>query len=153
MSTRFPLTGRGDVNTYAVFAETFLNLMHAEGRAGLIVPSGIATDDTTKKFFGYISANGHLVSLYDFENRDRLFPSVDSRVKFCLLTLGSGVREAEFVCFATSVDHLKDRNRRFVLTSRDFALINPNTRTCPVFRSQADAELTKKIYFASSCVD
>ncbi|MEW6221134.1 MAG: SAM-dependent DNA methyltransferase, partial [Thermodesulfobacteriota bacterium] len=28
----------------------------------------------------------------------------------------------------------------------DFALLNPNTHTCPTFRSQADAELTRKIY-------
>src|SRR5690606_15338493 len=40
----------------------------------------------------------------------------------------------------------REGERRFVLTPRDFALINPNTRTCPVFRSRADAELTKKIY-------
>src|SRR5690606_41715133 len=33
-----------------------------------------------------------------------------------------------------------------ILTPRDFALINSNTITCPVFRSKADAELTKKIY-------
>ena len=28
----------------------------------------------------------------------------------------------------------------------DFALLNPNTRTCPIFRSRRDAELTKAIY-------
>ncbi len=33
-----------------------------------------------------------------------------------------------------------------MLDSDDFSLLNPNTRTCPVFRSQMDAELTKKIY-------
>lgn len=145
-SGRFPLTGRGDVNTYAVFAETFFQLMSPKGRAGFIVPSGLATDNTTKDFFAFISTNGHLVSLYDFENRERLFPDVDSRVKFSLVTLGHGVQQAEFVCFVTSVDQLREDERRFVLTPRDFALINPNTRTCPVFRSKADAELTKKIY-------
>jgi Beta-glucosidase-related glycosidases len=145
-SGRFPLTGRGDVNTYAVFAETFFQLMSPKGRAGFIVPSGLATDNTTKDFFAFISSNGHLVSLYDFENRERLFPDVDSRVKFSLVTLGHGVQQAEFVCFVTSVDQLREDERRFVLTPRDFALINPNTRTCPVFRSKADAELTKKIY-------
>jgi hypothetical protein len=53
---------------------------------------------------------------------------------------------AEFVCFATDVAHLADPRRRFTLTPDEFRLINPNTRTCPVFRSQMDAELTKKIY-------
>src|SRR5690606_16501021 len=54
-SGRFPLTGRGDVNTYAVFAETFFQLMSPKGRAGFIVPSGLATVNTTKDFFAFIS--------------------------------------------------------------------------------------------------
>jgi hypothetical protein len=36
--------------------------------------------------------------------------------------------------------------RHFSLSTEDFALINPNTRTCPIFRSRRDAELTKAIY-------
>jgi hypothetical protein len=50
-SGRFALTGRGDVNTYALFAEHFANLASARGRAGVIVPTGIATDATTAPFF------------------------------------------------------------------------------------------------------
>jgi hypothetical protein len=33
-----------------------------------------------------------------------------------------------------------------MLSAEDIELINPNTRTAPVFRTLADAELTKKIY-------
>src|SRR5690606_24055674 len=51
-----------------------------------------------------------------------------------------------FTFFATRTEHLADERRRFTLSPEDIALINPNTKTCPVFRSQADAELTKKIY-------
>lgn len=144
-SGRYPLTGVGDVNTYALFAETFAQLVAPNGRAGFIVPTGIATDDSTKAFFEAISQQGRLASLNDIENRDMLFPAVDSRMKFCLLTLGPA-KAAEFVCFATDVAHLTDPHRRFTLTPDEFRLINPNTRTCPVFRSQMDAELTKKIY-------
>ena len=36
--------------------------------------------------------------------------------------------------------------RRFTLTPDEIARINPNTRTAPVFRSRADAELTAKLY-------
>jgi hypothetical protein len=83
--------------------------------------------------------------LYDLENRDGLFDAVDSRMKFCLLTLGSA-QQAEFVCFATQVYQLSDSRRRFRLAPHDFRLLNPNTGSFPVFRSNADAELTKKIY-------
>ncbi len=41
---------------------------------------------------------------------------------------------------------LRDEERRFTLSAADIALLNPNTRTCPIFRSKRDAELTKVIY-------
>ncbi|WP_414485724.1 Eco57I restriction-modification methylase domain-containing protein [Stenotrophomonas sp. EMP41] len=142
---RYPLTGVGDVNTYALFAETILQIHADSGRAGFIVPTGIATDDSTKAYFGHITQNRRLVSLYDIENREAVFPSVHRSYKFCLLTLGASER-AEFVCFATQVNQLADPRRRFTLTPDEFRLINPNTLTCPVFRSERDAELTKKLY-------
>jgi hypothetical protein len=37
-------------------------------------------------------------------------------------------------------------DRRFTLSAEDIARINPDTKTAPVFRSRADAELTAKIY-------
>ncbi|PAT41769.1 Eco57I restriction-modification methylase domain-containing protein [Vandammella animalimorsus] len=163
---RYPLTGVGDVNTYALFAETILHITafspqekaqspssplpqeRASGRAGFIVPTGIATDDSTKAYFGHITQQQRLVSLYDIENREAVFPSVHRSYKFCLLTLGAAER-AEFVCFASQVSQLDDPRRRFTLTPEEFRLINPNTLTCPVFRSERDAELTKKLYRAA----
>lgn len=145
---RYPLTGVGDVNTYALFAETISQITCAEGRAGFIVPTGIATDDSTKAYFAHLTQSGRLVSLYDIENRDAVFPSVHRSYKFCLLTLGQA-EQAEFVCFATQVSQLTDPRRCFTLTPDEFRLINPNTLTCPVFRSERDAALTKKLYRAA----
>lgn len=147
-SGRYPLTAVGKLNTYPLFAETISQITHASGRAGFIVPTGIATDDSTKAFFGQITQKGRLISLFDIENRDKLFAAVDSRMKFCLLTLGQA-GTAEFVCFAAQVNQLADTRRRFRLTPSEFRLINPNTLTCPVFRSERDAELTKKLYRAA----
>ncbi|WP_312762057.1 Eco57I restriction-modification methylase domain-containing protein [Stutzerimonas balearica] len=147
-SGRFPLTAVGKLNTYPLFAETILQIHADSGRAGFIVPTGIATDDSTKAYFGHITQNRRLVSLYDIENREAVFPSVHRSYKFCLLTLGAA-EQAEFVCFATQVSQLADPRRRFTLTPDEFRLINPNTLTCPVFRSERDAELTKKLYRAA----
>ncbi|MCL4744330.1 MAG: N-6 DNA methylase [Burkholderiaceae bacterium] len=147
-SGRYPLTGVGDVNTYALFAETFFRLVRKDGRAGLIVPSGIATDDSTKLFFSEISQQGSLVSLFAFENEEFIFPSVHHSFRFCLLVLGATdvSRPARFVFFARQPEQVHEVHRQFMLSAEDFRLINPNTRTCPVFRSRADADLTKKIY-------
>ncbi|MBW2146286.1 MAG: N-6 DNA methylase [Deltaproteobacteria bacterium] len=144
---RFPLTAVGDVNTYALFAELSRRLLRQKGRAGIIVPTGIATDDTCKRFFGDVNAKKALVSLYDFENREKLFPDVDSRYKFCLFTTSrTPVDKTRFSFFLTRTAHLDDELRRFALSPEDIALINPNTRTTPVFRTRVDAGLTKKIY-------
>ncbi|HOT27582.1 MAG TPA: N-6 DNA methylase [Candidatus Ozemobacteraceae bacterium] len=145
-SGRFPLTGCGDVNTYALFSELFLNLPNQSGRAGLIVPSGIATDDSTKKFFGEISGTNRLARLADFENSLPLFSGVHRSYKFVLLTIGRNEPKGVFSFFAQQPSDLEDERRIFTLTAADIALINPNTRTCPVFRTTADAEITKKIY-------
>jgi hypothetical protein len=146
-SGRFPLTAVGDINTYALFAGLARWLLNSRGRAGIIVPTGIATDDTYKDFFADLNEKHRLASLYDFENREALFPDVDSRMKFSLLTMSAKpVERADFAFFSTRTEHLRDPQRRFALTPEDFALLSPNTRTCPVFRTRADAELTKAVY-------
>lgn len=148
-SGRYPLTGRGDINTYAVFAETDRSLLGGDGRLGVILPTGIATDATTQYFFKDLVVNGSICSLYDFENRKPLFEAVDSRFKFCLLTLvGRDTREpvADFAFFAHDPTDLQRANARFTLTPDEITLLNPNTGTCPVFRTRRDAEITLGIY-------
>jgi len=124
-------------------------LLSETGRVGCIVPSGIATDATTQYFFRDLTEHQALVSLYDFENRNGIFAGVHRSYKFCLLTLTGPARphkQAEFVFFAYEVEDLAEADRRFTLSAEDMALLKPNTRTCPVFRSKQDAELTKYIY-------
>ncbi len=149
-SGRYPLCGRGDINTYAIFAELNRSLIGIPGRAGFIVPTGIATDDTTKLFFQELVDRGWLQSLYSFFETRRVFIGTDSRGPFCLLTLkrpdGTVIDEAEFAFDLRSTADLSDRERRFTLSAADIALLNPNTRTCPIFRTRRDAELTKAIY-------
>ena len=141
---RFPLAGRGDVNTYAVFSELMRNAISPVGRAGIIVPSGIATDDTTKFFFADLVDRASLVSLFDFENRRKIFPGIDSRIKFSLLTMSGDARpidEAEFVFFAEDTADLTDPEKRFTLSPQDFALLNPNIyRRVPVLIREGDPD-------------
>lgn len=148
-SGRYPLAGRGDINTYAVFAETDRSLIAPTGRLGVILPTGIATDATTQYFFKDLVITRALVSLYDFENRDKVFEAVDSRMKFCLLTLTGQAAPADQAQFSFFAHHPRDLARdgaTFTLTPEEITLLNPNTGTCPVFRSRRDAEITLAIY-------
>ena len=146
---RFPLTGVGRINTYAVFAETILNLLKPTGRAGMIVPTGIATDFSTKKWFGHVVESGQLLSLFDFENRQGIFRGVHKSYKFSLLTIG-GTRNtrkaADYAFYLQDMEDLADEERHISLSASDFTLFNPNTRTCPIFRSRRDLEIARKMY-------
>jgi hypothetical protein len=148
-SGNFPLTAKGDVNTYMLFAELARRLVAPNGRVGLLVPSGIATDNTTREFFNELVRSERLATLNDFENRRRLFPDVDSRFKFCVLVYGGTsvtFECSDFVFFAHHVADLEEKKRHIPLSAKDIALVNPNTRTCPIFRTRRDAELTKAVY-------
>ncbi|HEY1351293.1 MAG TPA: N-6 DNA methylase [Ktedonobacteraceae bacterium] len=149
-SGRYPLCGRGDVNTYSIFAENMRGVISPRGRVGCIVPSGIATEDTTKYFFQNLMDKQSLTSLYDFENREGIFSEVHRSYKFCLLTLTgqelSVTHSADFAFFALKVEDLQNEQSRFILRAGDIRLLNPNTRTCPIFRSRRDMLITKAIY-------
>ncbi|QEX18088.1 hypothetical protein FRZ44_33920 [Hypericibacter terrae] len=150
-SGRYPLTGTGDVNTYALFAEHFSRLARGEGRAGAIVPTGIATDSSTSAFFGDLVENSRLISLFDFQTGMGFFDRIGhARFKFCLLTVlgrgGTSNRPAQFVCFIRQTSELDEKERFFDLTAPQIRLLNPNTRTAPIFRSRADADLAARIH-------
>jgi len=147
-SGRFPLTGRGDINTYSIFSELIEKSINTEGAAGFIVPTGIATDDTNKFYFADLIEKGRLASLFDFENKKAIFQNVHRSYKFSLITLGAKKegRQSNFGFFLHDVLDILDKERVFTLGQRDFLNINPNTKTTPIFRTRKDAELTAKIY-------
>lgn len=147
-SDRYPLCGRGDINTYAVFAESMRAALSANGRLGVILPTGVATDDTTRFYFGDLVTKQNLVSLMSFENEAFVFPAVHHAMKFCLLTL-SGGRHSEpitFVFYARTFSDLTEEHRRFTLSADEITTLSPNTGTCSVFRSRKDASLALSVY-------
>ena len=87
-------------------------------------------------------------ALYDFENRSKFFPAVDSRVKFSILSIGPS-RKTRFAAFLLNTQDLEEKERQIELEPEDFKLMNPNTLTAPLFRARADRDLTRKLYRAA----
>lgn len=146
LAGRFDLTATGDIDLYPMFAE--LCLSFSKEAWGLVMPTGIAVNDSNKAFFSKLIDENRLVSLYDFENREALF-DIHRMFKFCLITAGKAQAEPRTVSggfYLTRLDHLLDPRRIYTLQTSDFARLNPNTKTCPVFRTSRDAKLTAKIY-------
>ena len=150
----YPLLSGGDVNLYSLFVERAMTLVKPDGMVGLLTPSGIASDKTAARFFKGVATGGRLRALYDFENRRTrydlppFFPDVDSRFKFCAFVASPSPVEDPARCafYLHSVAELDDPERRFPLTAAEFAHVNPNTGTAPIFRSRRDAKLTTAIY-------
>ena len=151
----YPLLGRGDINLYSLFVERAKSLIKPDGLVGLLTPSGIYGDKNAANFFKEISTGGNVYGLFDFENRrigtgmPPFFPDVDSRFKFCALIFGGTGRilgETKCAFFLSDADSINNPDRCFSLTPADFARVNPNTGTAPVFRTQRDADITRRIY-------
>ena len=122
-------------------------MLGSSGRAGFIVPTGIATDDTTKAFFSDLMSRKNLAAFYGFENEAKLFKGIDHRVNFCLLVLSiPEVHAPSFSAFIREPSDLETPGRVYQLTTDEIATLNPNSGTCPVFRTQRDAEINKTIY-------
>ena len=143
-SGRFPSSSIGRLNLAYLFTEAVMNIVSRDGRAGMIVPSGISTDSFTQSLFRAIVESG-LVSLYSFENEDFIFSNVHHSFRFTLLTLGK-TANSSFAFFLRRPDDIARIGKIFSMSNRDFDIINPNTKNCPVFRSQQDYALAKKIY-------
>ncbi|CAA0078313.1 Eco57I restriction-modification methylase domain-containing protein [Zhongshania aliphaticivorans] len=147
---RYALTGVGDVNTYALFSETIYQIVAPLGRAGFIVPSGLATDNSTKDFFGELISKKSLDSFFEFENEGFFAGAGQGHMlRFALTTIvGSAqkISETRFLFQGKKIEHLHDPERVFTLSPEDIFRVNPNTLTCPIFQSRYDAEITKKIY-------
>lgn len=149
----YPEMSGGDANLYALMVERAERLARSDGMVGLLVPSGIAADQSAAPFFRSVSTTGRLAALLDFENRrtsrklDPFFPDVDSRFKFAAFVFGGQERKFDAAaCAFFQQSATAAEANAFKLTPQDFSRVNPNTGTAPVFRSQRDADLVKGIY-------
>lgn len=149
----FPLLSGGDINLYSLFVERAAHLVRKDGIVGLLVPSGIAADKGASEFFRSVSTTGRLGALLDFENRrntlglEPFFRDVDSRFKFCALVMGGSERTfPQAACAFFQQDAIAAETNAFPLAPDDFAAVNPNTGTAPVFRTRRDADITLAIY-------
>ena len=148
-SGQYPLLSGGDVNLYSLFVERAMSLVKPDGMVGLLTPSGIYADKTAAAFFKSISTTGRVAGIFDFENRKIFFKDVHASFKFCALIFGGEKRKfpgTECAFFLHDTETINDPDRCFSIAAVDFARVNPNTGTAPVFRSRRDADITRHIY-------
>ncbi|NLB49750.1 MAG: hypothetical protein GX807_02935, partial [Erysipelotrichia bacterium] len=147
-SNLYPILGKGDVNLYQLFAENFLKKVNDNGHAGIIVPTNIVTDDTTKEFFEYIVVHKCLISLFDFENKKELFKNVHREQRFSLLSMSryANLIPVKFAFYLHLPEELLKEERIFELKHSDIISLNPNTKNCPIFKEKHTIDIALKIY-------
>ena len=149
---RHPLTGAGEINAYLPFVETCWRLLAPGGRAGIVVPAGIAADRSASRLLGALLDAGALERLHLLDQAVQVFEDVSSRVGVAVLALRHGAcgprtsRRPAVVCeVAVGLDDAAadPGERAWPLDPAVPRLVNPNTGTLPLFTSRRDADLVE----------
>lgn len=77
---------KGDNNLFKIFVERAFQLLRKGGNCGLVVPSALNSDRGCSGLRRLLFENSTVHALIMFENRRRLFPEVDMRYKFNVLS-------------------------------------------------------------------
>ena len=149
------MTGVSRINLYSVFCERTLAFIAPNGRFGLVLASGLLTDDNNKDLFERLVNGQQLIRAWDFENSRGIFPGVHRSYKFALVCGGgtqSKVQEIDFAFYLPGLEELMDEQRHFSLSADELTLLNPNTKACPTFRNKGDATINIRIYRRTAAV-
>ena len=149
----YPLLSGGDTNLNSLFVERASTIAKPDGMVGLLVPSGIATELASQKFFEQLMMKGSVRCVFDFfnkrENGELFFSDVYYRFKFCAIVFSPGGRSfsnTRFATFVRNVEHLKHEDSTIEISLEHIRKVNPNSHTTPVYRWRRDPELSVAIY-------
>lgn len=82
----FPLNkGSGDGNLFRFFVERNLALLNPGGNLAYVLPSALMFEEGSMGLRKHIFTYCRMSFFYSFENRNGIFPDVDSRYKFALM--------------------------------------------------------------------
>ena len=87
----YRLQGNGHANRYQLFLERALQLTKPGGRVGLIVPSGIGTDQGSALLRRHLFDRTTIDTWLGFDNRHRIFP-IHRSMRFVLLSTATAGR-------------------------------------------------------------
>jgi len=142
--------GKGDINTFKLFLERFFNILNNHGRMGIIVPSGIYTDQGCQALRELFFEQSCIEFLYCFENRwPTVFSAVDGRFKFVLFGTQKGGTTDLFKCAFMEHDpeKLPDIDKDALkMDVEQVKRFSPETLSVMEFKSQRDVDVTTKIY-------
>lgn len=141
---------KGKIDLYKAFLERFFTILKKDGTMGIVVPSGIYTDQGCQQLRELFFRYSQVEFLYCFENRwPTVFGAVDGRFKFVTF----GTRKGESTdCFKCAfMEHDPERlpeidSGALRMRVKQVNKFSPDTLSVMEFRSQRDIDVTDKIY-------
>ena len=138
----------GKIDLYKAFLERFFHLLRSGGRMGIVVPSGLYTDQGCLPLRRLFLDHSRTLCLYGFENHCAIF-NIHRSFKFILFCTEKGGKTEAFRCAFMEPDP-----QRLVIIEKNALLLNPDrirrysphSLTIMEFKSQKDADITDKIY-------
>lgn len=144
----FRLQGKGKTYTYKLFLEASLHLLHEDGRLGMLLPSGVYTDEGSGAIRHYLIESCSWEWAYFFENRKRIFP-IHGSFKFGPIVLQrGGTTTAINTAFMRHDVREWERpeNLALSLSVVNVARYAPSTWSFMEFKSDRDLDLVERIY-------
>jgi hypothetical protein len=146
----FAALGAGDINTYKLFLERFFTLLCPHGHMGIVVPSGLYTDQGCLPLRQLFFNQSQIDFLYCFENRwPTIFPAVDGRFKFVVFGTEKGGETKDFKCAFMEHDpeRLPEIEERALKMQLDYVKkFSPESLSVMEFKNQKDIKITGEIY-------
>ncbi|MEI6259319.1 MAG: hypothetical protein WCR46_05350 [Deltaproteobacteria bacterium] len=142
--------GKGDINTFKLFLEQFFTLLHDGGRMGIVVPSGIYTDQGCQPLRELFFSRSSIEFLYCFENRwPTVFSAVDGRFKFVTFGMQKGGSTDWFKC--AFMEHDPERlpvidADALKMSMKQVKKFSPNSLAIMELKSQRDVDIITLIY-------
>lgn len=140
--------GSADLNLYKLFLETAHALAREGGSIGLLVPSGLYSDNGTRELRTLFLESCRWEWLFGIENRAKIFP-IDSRAKFNPVIIEKG-GSTKAIRTAFMRRALEDWERAEELgtpyTREQVEQFSPKSRAILEIQSPRDLEILEKIY-------
>ncbi|MFP3868503.1 MAG: Eco57I restriction-modification methylase domain-containing protein [Desulfobacteraceae bacterium] len=140
--------GSGDLNTYKLFLERFFRLLRPQGRLGIVVPSGLYTDQGCLSLRQLFFSQSKIDFLYGFENRRGIF-NIHRSFKFVVFGTEKGGKTEAFKC--AFMEHEPERLAEIDANALKMQVehvkkFSPDSLSVMEFKNQRDIDITSIIY-------
>lgn len=146
--TLFSYQGKADLNLYKLFTELFMQLIRADSRFGVIIPSGVYSDLGTLDLRRYFLEECSWEWLVSFDNGKSIFNThTDQRFAVVICTKGGLTKELKVAFRLTDTGVWESANMSYGLYSSELVLLlSPESRAIPEIWDKDVIEMFRSIY-------